>query len=300
MIEEKFYYYKLNTQSKFKNHWLRTKIKEIFIFKHMASKMESLIQKLNKWHLLKKEYNDTLEEFKRKQVRKKVLDAVESNDVEGILRLIEKYKHIPVDLDEFFIKEFKQSVKFNNKHRIVIIIKSVFLLEGDLNVLAEILFNFFEKLIEKMKNLSTSKKIQETTNLKEYDPEDLLGTVNFLNEKMNKDVEVFLENKNFEDIKILDNWLNEAVAVIKYDQSLVEEYKYGEIRYFSAALEIIKEEDKTSAIEDVIYLVNKIKRRSCRANVDINDILKNGVDNSGLLEDEEFSNFFKNLFPEIK
>ncbi|AFN83660.1 hypothetical protein EROM_090430 [Encephalitozoon romaleae SJ-2008] len=233
--------------------------------------MESLINKLNKWHELKKRHSYMLDQKREKEVEAVIEKVKRTRDIEMLLGILATDSDKCKDLEGFLSTEFKRSIGFNSKERINTIIKCMCILDFECERYRLMMIDHLENIYSKIGKASVTERIESLARLKEYDETNGLRIHEYIESRINEEIDRYVERIPVENPKELDGWLNEMVGVCRYRPRVLEMYKGLEIKYFSMCLGIVMMNDKTSALEDTVYLVNKIRRRSAAVGVSIDN-----------------------------
>lgn len=261
--------------------------------------MEALMERLRKWHMLKEKHHDLAMKKERMGIEKKVEDIKRNKDIPKLLETLVSHPGKCGDLHEFLKQEFVISVKFNLKERISCIIECMSIAKSDFCESREILLAHLRSLYSKVAEANISTRLATLVNFQEYDSTDGLGISEYIRDRLEEETDGYLRNPPTNP-KELDGWLSEAVKISRYNPKVAEKYKDLETEYFSVCFDLIKIGSREDVVEDAIYLINKIRKRSGMVGVDLSDELKKKLDKHGLLEEEEVREFFNALFPSLE
>lgn len=254
--------------------------------------MESLINKLNKWHELKKEHSYLLNQKREKEVGEIIEEVKRTRDIEMLLRILSTDSDKCRDLEGFLSTEFKRSIGFNSKERINTIIKCMCILDLECERYRLMMIDHLENIYSKASKGSVTERIENLARLKEYDEANSLRIHKYIESRINEEIDRYVGRIPVESPKELDGWLNEVAGVCRYRPRVLEMYKGLEIKYFSMCLGIVMMNDKTSAVEDTVYLVNKIRRRSDAVGVCIDNEVMGKLNEYEMLWEGEIKALF--------
>ncbi|ADM12172.1 uncharacterized protein Eint_090430 [Encephalitozoon intestinalis ATCC 50506] len=254
--------------------------------------MESLVNKLNKWYELKKEHTRLMHERREREVRRIVEEAKKTQNIEMLLEILTTDADKCKDLEGFLTSEFKRSIAFNSKERINQIIKCMCILGLKREKPRLMMIDHLESVYSKTRKPSTVSRIELLKKLQEYDETNGLKIHEYIENRIDEEVDEYVRKIPLEAPKELDRWLNEMVGVGRYRPRLLQMYKDLEIKYFTMCLGIVMLGDKESAVEDIVYLVNKIRLRSNTVGVSIDNEVMEKLNECKMLWEEEIKALF--------
>ncbi|KMV65522.1 hypothetical protein M970_090440 [Encephalitozoon cuniculi EcunIII-L] len=255
--------------------------------------MESLIRKLNKWHELKKEHLLLLHERRQREVERAVGEAKKTRNIKALLRILATDADKCKGLKEFLDEEFKRSISFNSKERISMIVECMRILGLECENYRLMLIDHLENVCSRVSKACVAARIKSLGELREYDMTNGLKIHEYIERRIDGEIDRYMERIPVGNPRELDGWLNEMVDVCKYRPKVVETYGDLEIKYFSMCLGIVMLNDRVSAVEDVVYLVNKIHRRSSAVGVCIDNEMMGKLKEYGMLEEGEIKALFQ-------
>ncbi|KAG5858766.1 hypothetical protein KMI_11g17220 [Encephalitozoon hellem] len=255
--------------------------------------MESLINKLNRWHELKKEHARLIRQRREREIEEIVEEIRKTRDVEMLLGILTTDSDKCKGLEGFLSTELRRSIGFNSKERINTIIKCMCILGLECEMYRLMMIDHLESVYSKTVGGPVSARIEGLIGLKEYDETNGLRIHEYVESRINEEIDRYVERIPVENPKELDGWLNEIAEVQKYRPKVLEMYKSLEIKYFSMCLGIVMLNDKASAVEDTVYLVNKIRRRSDAVGVNIDNEIMGKLNEYEMLWEGEVKALFR-------
>lgn len=262
--------------------------------------MEALIRKFNKWHILREKHFKLRLENERVEIRKKIEEVKKTKDIQSLLKILKEYPDKCEDLTDFLDQEFKRGIKFNTKERISCIIECMSLQKVDYSEARDMLLGHLQVLYSRIRGTNISTRVTTLEKFREYDKANGLKTFEYINDKISLEINGYLKDIPISNPKELDKWLNELPTICKYDSQITSKYEALEMRYFSMCFDLIKDGEREDIVEDAVYLINKIKKRSNIVGTDLGDRIKSKLNDCGLLNEDGVKSFFENLFPFLK
>lgn len=261
--------------------------------------MDSLLEKLNKWKMLRKEYAALRQRKEKTRIAREVEDVRRSKDIPRLRSLLARDAEACGDLGGFLIQEFKRSIGFNSRERVSSIIECMCLLKMEPTDAREMLVNHLQSIYSKSTRASVSARLAALVGLQEYDLTDGLGTSEYIRKRMNEEMDVYTRNVPCSAPRELDGWLTEAARVAEYRPEIMDMYRDLEMRYFSMCLGLVRM-DGEGFVEDAAYLINKVYRRSRTVGIDLAADIRRISQEHGILDGEESKGFLRSTFPFLR
>jgi hypothetical protein len=263
-------------------------------------KLRSILEKLNAWHELKVEQQRLREELERKRADAEIEEAMSGKSVAALLELLKEGKRAEnretaARLEKFLLAEFKSSIKFDNRSRASAIIECVRLVGTECAEFGQLLAGHLTRALTKEKRGSYD-RMRMLVSFGEYDSTDGLGTSSFIEDGIRREGERFEKELVVETPLQLDRWLNEAVRIHRHYPEIAGRYREAELEYFSMCLELIRNEKPNDAMEDLVFLLNKVRKRSKTSGVDVYGGVLRKVNESGLAREEDIKRLCEGLY----
>lgn len=255
--------------------------------------MDALIKRLGRWEELKREHAALVHQRRRREVESAVEEAKRTRDVGMLLRILSTDADKCPDVEAFLSGELRRAIAFNSKERISTIAECMCALGLPLEGYKLMVVDHLENLCARMGPGPTAARMEEISRLREYDKRNMLGIHEYAERKVDEEAKRCVESMPTQGAKELDKWLNDVAGICRYRPWVVETYKNAEVRYFSMCLGIIGLGDKVSAVEDAVYLVGKIRRRSSRAGVCVDNEMMGKLNEHGMLCEKEVRGLFE-------
>lgn len=257
--------------------------------------MDSLIRKLKKWHTMREEYLGLEPQRRKAETKERIEEIKKTKDVAKLLEILRKDGGGGLGLDSFLDQEFRKSVRFNIKERISCIIECMVITGQESEMFRDVLTKHLEGLYSKMERTGISTRLAALVRFQEYDRTDGMKISGFIKDKVDEEIDQYLENVPTGSPRELDRWLNEVVKISGYRPGVVEMYRRLEIDYFLMCIDLVKMNDKETMLEDVAYLIKKIQRRSRSMGTDLTEDVRKKLAGCGILSEDEVEELFENL-----
>ncbi|KAH9411700.1 hypothetical protein HK407_04g08100 [Ordospora pajunii] len=256
--------------------------------------MDELLQKLNKWHILKEQHVALVYNRRKKEVAKMIKDIITTRNIQMLHEVLKSDADKCEGLEGFLGHEFRRAIQLNNADRVSAIIECFAIVgfgeECTRESLRHALVEHLDDVCSKIGERSICARIEALEKLSKYDICDGMMINKYIKQKIDAEITMYMDMCLLDTPAKIDRWLNEMRSVRKYKPEIAELYRDMEIGYVLMSLEVILGKDADACMaEDVEYLIRKVIKRSMAVGVDIREDVCRIIRASGQALDEELT-----------
>lgn len=253
--------------------------------------MDDLVNKIKNLKKLKVERSSLLKEMR--QAKNKKLLSKENSDISRILELEDLDQEDLQKVRIFMRMKFEENLRLRNNENARQCLEALINFKEDKVVLRSTFKNCIEEIINNTSRIRISLRISILEIMQSVDSGNILDLHEYFEHLKDSLVREFVDNVE-NNPKALDKFLNE-ITNLKPSSFILENYLKFEKIYFQKVMSIIKE-DETNALEDIVYVVHKIKKRNNLMGVSMIDSIRTSILEMGILKTEADLSFFEKMF----